>query len=59
MVEATGGLEQPLTAALCAAGLSVAVVNPRQPRDFAGLYAFLGATGADDWEWMIEAPGSS
>ena len=25
----------------------------------AGLYAFLGATSEDDWEWMIEAPGSS
>lgn len=35
VVEATGGLEQPLVAALQAAGLAVAVVNPRQARDFA------------------------
>ncbi len=35
VVEPTGGLELPLTAALAAAGLPVAVVNPRQVRDFA------------------------
>ncbi len=35
VVEPTGGLELPLTAALVAAGLPVAVVNPRQVRDFA------------------------
>jgi len=35
IVEATGGLETPLVAALGAAGLPVAVVNPRQVRDFA------------------------
>jgi len=35
VVEATGGLEVPLAAALAAAGLRVAVVNPRQVRDFA------------------------
>ena len=35
VLEATGGLEQPLAAALAAAGLAVAVVNPRQVRDFA------------------------
>ena len=35
VVEPTGGLELPLTAALGAAGLAVAVVNPRQVRDFA------------------------
>ena len=34
-LEATGGLESPLVAALAAAGLTVAVVNPRQVRDFA------------------------
>ena len=32
----TGGLERPLAAALAGAGLPVAVVNPRQARDFAG-----------------------
>jgi transposase len=33
--EATGGYEMPLAAALQVAGLPVAVVNPRQARDFA------------------------
>jgi transposase len=35
VVEATGGFEAPLAAALALAGLPVAVVNPRQVRDFA------------------------
>jgi len=35
VLEATGGLEIPLAAALSTAGLPVAVVNPRQVRDFA------------------------
>ena len=35
VMEATGGLEKPLATALCAAGVAVAVVNPRCPRDFA------------------------
>ena len=35
VVEATGGLEMSLTAALGVAGLPVAAVNPRQVRDFA------------------------
>ena len=35
MLEATGGLELPLVAALAAASLPVVVVNPRQVRDFA------------------------
>jgi transposase len=35
VLEATGGYEFPLAAALAAAGLPVAVVNPRQARDFA------------------------
>jgi transposase len=35
VLEATGGLELPLVTALAAAGLPVAVVNPRQVRDFA------------------------
>jgi transposase len=35
VVEATGGLEAPLVAALHAAALPVAVVNPRRARDFA------------------------
>ena len=35
VLEATGGLEVRLAAALAAAGLPVAVVNPRQVRAFA------------------------
>ena len=35
ITESTGGLELPLAAALAAAALPVAVVNPRQVRDFA------------------------
>ena len=35
VMEATGGLELPLAAALAVAGLPVAVVNPRQVRKFA------------------------
>ena len=35
LLEATGGLELPLVAALAAEALPVVVVNPRQVRDFA------------------------
>jgi transposase len=35
VLEATGGFEVPLAAALAGAGLPVVVVNPRQVRDFA------------------------
>jgi transposase len=35
VLEATGGYEKPAVAALQAAGLAVAAVNPRQARDFA------------------------
>ncbi len=35
VLEATGGMEIPLTSALATAGLPVVVVNPRQVRDFA------------------------
>lgn len=39
VVESTGGLERPLTAALVRTELPVAVVNPRQVRDFARVTA--------------------
>jgi transposase len=35
VVEATGGYETPVASALASAGVAVAVVNPRQVRDFA------------------------
>jgi len=48
VLEATGGLEVPVTAALAAAGLAVAVVNPRQVRDFAKAVGQLAKTDALD-----------
>lgn len=48
VLEATGGLEVPLTAALAAAGLAVAVVNPRQVRDFAKAVGQLAKTDTLD-----------
>jgi transposase len=48
VVEATGGLERAATAALAAAGLPVAVVNPRQVRDFAKATGRLAKTDALD-----------
>lgn len=48
VLEATGGLELPLTGALAAAGLPVVVVNPRQIRDFAKATGRLAKTDALD-----------
>ncbi len=48
VLEATGGGERPLTAALAGAGLPVAVVNPRQARDFATATGQLAKTDALD-----------
>ncbi len=48
VLEATGGYERPVTAALSAAGLAVAVVNPRQVRDFARAIGKLAKTDALD-----------
>src|SRR5687768_1085520 len=48
VLEATGGLELPVTAALAAAGLRVAVVNPRQVRDFARATGRLAKTDTLD-----------
>jgi transposase len=48
VLEATGRLEAPLVAALAAAGLPVAVVNPRQVRDFAKAVGQLAKTDALD-----------
>jgi transposase len=44
VVEATGGLEKPVVAALHAAGLPVVVVNPRQVRAFAKALGQLAKT---------------
>ena len=48
LLEATGGLELPLVAALAAAALPVVVVNPRQVRDFAKATGTLAKTGTPD-----------
>ena len=48
VLEATGGLERPATAALATAGLPVVVVNPRQARDFARATGQLAKTDALD-----------
>jgi len=44
VLEATGGLEAPVAAALHDGGFSVAVVNPRQVRDFARAMGILAKT---------------
>lgn len=48
ILEATGGFERPVAAALAAAGLPVAVVNPRQARDFARATGRLAKTDRID-----------
>lgn len=48
VLEATGGREGPAVAALAAAGLPVAVVNPRQVRDFARAVGQLAKTDVLD-----------
>ena len=44
VLEASGGYERAVVAALSAAGLPVVVVNPRQPRDFARAHGILAKT---------------
>lgn len=48
LLEATGGLEQPAAAALCAHGFAVMVVNPRQAHDFAKAMGHLAKTDSID-----------
>lgn len=48
LLEATGGLELPVVSVLGAAGLPVAVVNPRQVRDFAKATGVLAKTDRVD-----------
>jgi transposase len=50
ILEATGGLEMPVASALAAAGLAVAIVNPRQVRDFARATGRLAKTDRLDAE---------
>jgi transposase len=48
ILEATGGFERPVAAALAATGLPIAVVNPRQARDFARATGRLAKTDRID-----------
>ena len=52
VLEATGGLELPLTGVLAAAGVPVVVVNPRQVRDFAKATGRLAKTDALDAQML-------
>ena len=54
VMEATGGLEMALAAALSAAGIHVAVVNPRQVRDYAKSMGKLAKTDAIDAQVMAD-----
>lgn len=54
VLEATGGYETELACALQAAGLGVAVVNPRQARDFAKSMGRLAKTDAVDARMLAE-----
>jgi transposase len=48
VLEASGGFERPLAAALAASGVALFVVNPRQARDFAKATGTLAKTDALD-----------
>jgi transposase len=50
VLEATAGYERPVAAAIAAAGIAVAVVNPRQARDFAKAIGRLAKTDRIDAE---------
>jgi transposase len=54
VLEATGGWEAALQTALTAAGLAVAVVNPRQVRDFARASGRLAKTDALDAQVLAQ-----
>jgi transposase len=57
VMEATGGYEAALACALQAAGLPVAVVNPRQARDFAKSMGHLAKTDRIDARMLAEFAG--
>ena len=48
VVEATGGLESPMVALAASKGLAIAVINPRQARDFAKAIGVLAKTDKVD-----------
>jgi len=58
VLEATGGLERPIVAELASAGIEVAVVNPRQVRDFARGVGKLAKTDPIDADVLAGLPRS-
>ena len=54
VLEASGGYEFALACALQAAGLAVAVINPRQARDFAKAMGYLAKTDAIDARMLAQ-----
>src|SRR5580765_1969931 len=54
VLEATGGMEIPLTSALATAGLPVVVINPRQVRDFAKATGHLAKTDTLDAQVLAQ-----
>ena len=59
VLEATGGLELPALAALAAAGIPAAAVNPRQARDFARSMNRLAKTDRIDAETLAHFAGAA
>ena len=57
VLEATGGFELTVAAALAGAGLPLAIVNPRQIRDFARATGRLAKTNALDAQIIAQIPG--
>ncbi|MGH8602200.1 MAG: IS110 family transposase, partial [Gammaproteobacteria bacterium] len=57
VLEATGGYERGLALALQEAGLPLAIVNPRQARDFARALGYLAKTDRIDARALAELAG--
>ncbi|MGH8538749.1 MAG: IS110 family transposase, partial [Gammaproteobacteria bacterium] len=57
VLEATGGYERGLAVALQEAGLPLAIVNPRQARDFARALGYLAKTDRIDARALAELAG--
>ena len=58
VLEATGKYERPAAVAVAAAGIAVAVVNPRQARDFAKAAGRLAKTDRIDAEVLARFAGA-
>ena len=56
ILEATGGFERAVVAALATEGLPVAVVNPRQVREFARATGRLAKTDRIDASILVDSP---